>query len=91
MEKTSEDNDWKFEYTIKKDGKKIIRFKIYGKSEDKQTSTGVRETDTKDPLWKLLLSKNTLQYNNYRKLLNNNGFVTSRIEFSFYGETLKTP
>ena len=37
---------------------KIIRLKIYGKSEDKLTSTGVSETGTKDPLWKLLLTGN---------------------------------
>ena len=35
MKKTSYDNDWKFEYTIYKNLKKIIRFKIYDKSEDK--------------------------------------------------------
>ena len=35
-----------------------IRFKIYGKTEDKLTSTGVKETDIKDPLWKLLLTGN---------------------------------
>jgi len=35
MEKTSKDNDWKFEYTIAMNKMKRIRFKIYGKSEDK--------------------------------------------------------
>ena len=29
---------------------KLIRFKIYGKSEDKLTSTGVQETNIKDAL-----------------------------------------
>ena len=71
FEKSSKDDEWKFEYTIKKMKKfenwphkdkelclKIIRLKIYGKSEDKLTSTGVSETSTKDPLWKLLLTGN---------------------------------
>ena len=39
---------------------KKIRLKFYGKSQDKLTSTGVSETGTKDPLWKLLLTGNEL-------------------------------
>ena len=99
--KTSNEDEWKFEYTIKKEenfnnyifGNKYlylnkIRIKIYGKSEEKLTSTGVKETEPKDPLWKLLLTGNKPQYKYLRKLLHSNGFVISRYEFSFYGDTL---
>ena len=34
----------------------LIRFKIYGKTEDKLTSTGVSESGIKDTLGKLLLT-----------------------------------
>jgi len=56
---------------------------------DKQLSTGVSETDTKDPLWKLLLTKNDEDFSYLRKLLHSDGMVTTRIEFSFYGDLLK--
>jgi hypothetical protein len=76
----------------KKVHKKILRMKFYGKSEDKITSTGVKETGPKDPYWKLLLtgsrsdrkSDNLSEY--YRTLIHSNGIVISRIEFSFYGK-----
>ena len=35
-----------------------MRIKFYGKSEDKLTSTGVKDTGVKDPLWKLLVTNN---------------------------------
>lgn len=60
LQKTSHKKDWKFEHTIKQKIQnqlygnhphynKVIRFKFYGKSEDKLTSTGVSESKTKDP------------------------------------------
>ena len=42
---TKHENDWKFEFSIYKNHVKIIRAKIYGKSEDKLTSLGVSNNE----------------------------------------------
>ncbi len=89
--KTSKLNDWKYEYTVSINKEKRIRFKIYGKTEDKLTSTGANETDTKDPRSELLLTPNKQKHKYNRWLLHINGFAVSRIEFSFYADILKTP
>ena len=66
----------------------FIRFKVYGKTVERTTSTGVIETSPRDPLSSLLLTSNQLKYKHNRKLLHNKGKVISRLEFSFYGSNL---
>ena len=50
------DNDWKFEFVISQGSNKIIRSKIYSKTADKLTSTGVSNKKTVDPLPNLVLT-----------------------------------
>ena len=52
---TKRDNDWKFEIKLTKNKFEYVRLKLYLKSLEKLTSTGVKESRIKDPLWKLLL------------------------------------
>ena len=40
----------------------FIRFKVYGKTVERTTSTGVIETSPRDPLSSLLLISNQLKY-----------------------------
>ena len=56
-----------------------------------QTSTGVKETGVREPWAKLLLTKNSTKYMYFKKLLHNLKFVISRIEFTFYSDSLKDP
>ena len=84
MIQTSQKGDWKFEKTILKDDQKFIRVKIYGKTADKLTSTGVCETDTKDPLKTLFLTNNLKALYDRTLLSTPDNFAVSRIEHSFY-------
>jgi len=46
---TKNDNDWKFEFSLKYKGFQFIRGKVYDKSADKLTSCGVSNTEIQDP------------------------------------------
>ena len=46
---TKNDNDWKFEFSLKYRGFQFIRGKVYDKSADKLTSCGVSNTKIQDP------------------------------------------
>ena len=52
------------------------------------TSTGVIETAPKDPLSQLLLTGKGKKNKNNRQLVHHRGKAVSRLEFSFYGDTL---
>ena len=79
--------------------RRIIRLKFYDKTAEKLTSTGVSETNPRDPLGPLLLTKDYIannnkskinyKYNFLGKLIHFNGKVITRLEFSFYENVLK--
>ena len=49
FEITKNDNDWKFDFSLKHRGFQFIRGKVYDKSADKLTSCGVSNTKIQDP------------------------------------------
>ena len=49
FEITKNDNDWKFEFSLKYRGFQFIRGKVYDKSAEKLTSCGVSNTKIQDP------------------------------------------
>ena len=71
----------------------LIQSNIYSfldKSLDKLTSLGVKNNTTRNPLAKLLLTTDNLPENRYnRSVLSSKGYVSTRIEVSFYGRMLK--
>ena len=84
----------KIEYTIYEKSRSDeyrtkIRMKIYDKSACSITSTGVAVTEPHDPRPNLYLGGNSLKYKHKRGLVcSKEGYVLSRIEFSFYGSDL---
>ena len=51
--------DWKYEFEIYENGKRIIRFKIYDKTAERLTSKGVRNNNVVDPFSSLVLFQST--------------------------------
>ena len=71
---TKKENDWKFEFSISKEGFKYVKPKFYGKSAFLLTSLGVSYKNIGDPLSQLLLTNDNLPSNEYhRKLLTYKG------------------
>ena len=71
---TRNKNDWKFEFTISKDGFKYLRPKFYGKTAFLLTCLGVSNKNIRDPLSKLLLTSDHWPTDEYhRKLLTHKG------------------
>ena len=83
-----EEGDGEGEFGIVLDGHNLIRFKIYGKTAERLTSTGVIDTQPRDPLTQLLLGRNDQKNRHNRAKVHHKGQVASRLEFSFYGDVL---
>jgi hypothetical protein len=59
--------NWKYEFEIYKDGKRIIRFKIYDKTAERLTSKGVKDNSITDTFSKLTLTAS--HFNTYNRKL----------------------